>query len=175
MFFPSMKFMIQSHRTSEELLLRLRSVTALYEIFPDFFSLDEDKKIDPDFMGVVGENDFKIIPRIMTFVWFGMNFHMKINSFLPVIVGRLHQAKGQTTVEIKMRLTWPIFFFLVIWFAGTGFAFLNGLLAAIMGGGIGVAVWSPAVMILAGQFLVRVGFYPAAKTARQKLETLFQM
>lgn len=175
MFFPGMKFMIESPRMPEELLLRLRSVTALYENFLEFFlfPLDEDKKTDPDFMGTVGENDFKIIPRIGTFVCFGMNFQLK-NSFLPMIVGRLHHANGQTTVEIKMRLMWPVFLFLIIWFAGTGFAFLVGLLAAMTGGGIEFVAVS-AVMILAGQLLIRVGFYPAAKMARRKLETLFRM
>ena len=167
-----MKFTIKSHRTPEELLMRLRSVTRLYESFL-WFSLDKEKKIDPDFMGMVRENDFKIIPRIGTFVLFGKNFQMK-NSFLPLIVGRLHQTNGQTTVEIKMRLMRHIFFFLLIWFAITGYAFLGGLLMAIMGGGIEIAVFS-AGMILAGQLMIRVGFYPAAKMARAKLEILFQM
>lgn len=176
MFFPGMKFTIESHRTPEALLSRLRSVTDLYEEgYLDIFqySLDEDKKIDPDFKGVVRETDFKIIPRIGTFVWFGINFQLK-NSFLPMIVGRLHQENSQTTVEIKMRLMWHIILFLVIWFAGTGFAFLAGLLAAITGDGIEGAVVA-AGMILSGQLLMRVGFYPSAKLARQKLETLFRM
>lgn len=166
-----MEFMIESPRTPEELLLRLRSVTALYENF--LVPLDEEKKIDPDFKGEVGETGFKIRPRIGTFVLFGMNAELK-NSFLPMIVGRIHQANGQTTVEIKMRLMWHIFLFLVIWFAGTGVAFLAGLLAAITGGGIESSA-VPAVMFLAGQLLMRVGFYSAAKIARQKLETLFRM
>ncbi|MDE7233346.1 MAG: hypothetical protein K2N37_09780 [Lachnospiraceae bacterium] len=163
--------MIVSHRTPEELLARLRSVTALYESF--LVPLDEDKKMDPDFKGEIGETGFKIRPRIGTFVLFGMNAELK-NSFLPMIVGRIHQANGQTTVEIKMRLMWHIFLFLVIWFAGTGVAFLAGLLAAITDSGIESAA-VPAVMFLSGQVLMRVGFYPAAKIARQKLETLFRM
>ena len=171
MFFPGMKFMIESHRTPEELLSRLRSVTALYESF--LVPLDEEKKIDPDFKGEIGETDFKIRPRIGTFVLFGMNAELK-NSFLPMIVGRIHRANGQTTIEIKMRLMWHIILFMIIWFAITGYAFLGGLLAAITGSGIEIAVFS-AGMILAGQLLMRVGFYPAAKMARQKLETLFRM
>ncbi len=175
MFFPSIKFTLESHRTPEELLSRLRSVTALYESFFDFFpySLDEDKKTDPDFMGKVGENDFKILPRIGTFVIFGMNASLK-NSFLPMVVGRIHRTNGQTIVEVKMRLAWYIFFFMVIWFAGTGFSFLTSLLAAVTGADIGGAIVT-AGMILVGQLLMRVGFYPAAKMARQKLETLFRM
>ena len=171
MFFPGMKFMIESHRTPEELLSRLRSVTALYESF--LVPLDEEKKIDPDFKGEIGETDFKIRPRIGTFVLFGMNAELK-NSFLPMIVGRIHRANGQTTIEIKMRLMWHIILFMIIWFAGTGFAFLAGLLVAITDGEIGAAAVS-AVMILAGQLLMRVGFYPAAKMARRKLEPLFRM
>lgn len=166
-----MKFTFESHRTPEVLLSRLRSVTAIYESF--LVPLDEDKKTDPDFMGEVGENDFKILPRIGTFVLFGMNAQIK-NSFLPMIIGRIHQTNGQTIIEVKMRLMWHVFLFMVIWFAGTGAAFLTNLLATVTGNGIEGAVVT-AGMILAGQLLMRVGFYPAAGIARQKLETLFRM
>ena len=171
-----MKFTIESHRTPEELLSRLQSVTDLYEEgYLDIFqySLDEDKKIDPDFKGTVGETGFKIRPRIGTFVLFGMNAELD-NPFLPMIIGRLHQANGQTTVEIKMRLFLHVLLFFVVWFAIAGYNFVTGLFAAVKGGSIESAAVA-ALMILGGQLLMRVGFYPAAKMARQKLEMLFRM
>ena len=170
-----MKFIIESPRTPEELLARLHSVTVLYESFLDFFlfSLDEDKKIDPDFKGEIGENGFKIRSRIGTFVLFGMNAELD-NPFLPLIIGRIHRTNGQTTVEIKMRLFLHVLLFFVVWFAIAGYNFLTGLFAAVKGGSIESAAVA-VVMILIAQLVMRVGFYPAAKMARQKLEMLFQM
>ena len=95
------------------------------------------------------------------------------DSFLPVIVGRIRTEGSRTIVDVRMRLLWPVFVFMVVWFSIPVFAFLIGLLAMIARSPDG---WKIAAamggFILFGQALVRCGFYYPAKKARRRLEEL---
>lgn len=162
-FFPHMKFQIVSRKPPGEVRALLQSVT------------DSERKWfsypDKEFVGKIGEADFKIMPVPGDIVVLGIKMHVK-NSFLPVIVGRI-QAEGiGTVVDVRMRLLWFVFGFMVVWFSVPVFSFLILLLALIAGDPDGWMIVPMAAFILFGQILVKCGFYYPARKARRRLEEL---
>lgn len=163
-FLPRMKFQIESRRTPEEVRMLLQSVT------------DTERKWfaypNREFVGKVGEKDFKIMPVPGEIVFMGTKKHVG-NSFLPVIEGQIREERNRTIVDVRMRLFWFVFGFMVVWFSVPVFVFLIALMALITGSPEGWGLAAAAGMfILFGQILVRCGFYFPAKKARRRLEEL---
>lgn len=162
---PRMKFTIQTGKSPEEVQALLQSVTDMeskWSVVPG----------DKAFIGRVGETDFKFLPRLGEVLFAGVIMHVK-DSFLPVIVGQIREQENGTAVVVRMRMLWFVIAFLCVWFGITGMVLLAGLLAVISGqpDGWGITA-SVAGFILAGQLLVRAGFYIPAKSAKRKLEEL---
>lgn len=162
---PRMKFTIQTGKSPEEVQALLQSVTDMESKWP---IVPGDKA----FIGRVGETDFKFLPKLGEVLFAGVIMHVK-DSFLPVIVGQIREQENGTAVVVRMRMLWFVIAFLCVWFGITGMVFLAGLLAVISGqpDGWGITA-SVAGFILAGQLLVRAGFYIPAKSAKRKLEEL---
>lgn len=150
-----MKFQMESHRTPEEVRMLLQSVT---DSERKWFAVPGNKA----FVGKIGEADFKIMPGPGS---------MR-NSFQPVMIGRIRREGNRTIVDVRMRLLWFVFGFMVVWFSVPVFSFLILLLALITGNPDGWMAVPVAVFILFGQILVRCGFYYPAKRARRMLEEL---
>lgn len=162
-FLPRMKFQIESHRTPEEVRALLQSVT------------DTERKWfaypDREFVGKVGEKDFRIMPVPGDIIFMGTKRHVG-NSFLPVIEGQIRTERNRTVVDVRMHLFWFVFGFMVVWFSVPVLSFLILLLALITGNPDGWMAVPMAGFILFGQVLVRCGFHFPAKKARRKLEEL---
>lgn len=155
---PRMKFTIQTGKSPEEVHRIMEAETAVRDGRIHFPS------DGTDFLGEVGESDFKVMPRLPSGVR---------NSFQPVIVGHIRAQEGGAAVEIHMRLPWNVFAFCLVWFGMTGWCFAVCLLNLIMGhpeGWKGIA--SAAGFVIFGQLLVRAGFYIPAKSAKRRLEEL---
>lgn len=165
-FLPRMKFQMESRRTPEEVRAILQSVT------------DTERKWftypDREFVGKVGEKEFKIMPVPGDFVFMGTKMHVK-NSFLPLIVGQIRAEGNRTIVDVQMRLFWFVFGFLVVWFSVPVVVFLTALMALVVGSPEGWKLAAAAGMfILVGQTTVRCGFYYPARKARRRLEELLE-
>ncbi|MDE7247082.1 MAG: hypothetical protein K2N43_04275, partial [Lachnospiraceae bacterium] len=92
---------------------------------------------------------------------------------LPLIGGRIRMEGSRTIVDVKMRLIWPVFGFMVVWLSIPTFSFLIGLLAMIAGVPDGwKIVAAMGGFILCGLALAGCGFYYPAKKARRRLEEL---
>lgn len=164
-FLPRVKFQIETYRTLEEVRTLLQSVT---ETERKWFTYP-----DREFCGKVGEKDFKIMPVPGDIVFMGTKMHVK-NSFLPVIEGQIREERNRTIVDVRMRLFWFVFGFMVVWFSVPVFVFLTVLMALITGSPEGWGlVAATGMLILLGQIMVRCGFYFPAKKARRRLEELF--
>lgn len=94
------------------------------------------------------------------------------NSFLPIIVGELHDQLDVTRVEITIRLHYAVFVFFVVWLIVFGGAFGVGITEATGEFGplplfIGVLVLFYLIMMLFFNF--------EANKARQFLEQTWQI
>lgn len=96
------------------------------------------------------------------------------NSFRPVITGSIRAEGAGSRVSIHMELAAPVRVFLSIWFGGVTFFSLAGMLCVLAEGFTSAwpALCVPAVMLVFGQILVRLGFSIPARNALQKLYAL---
>ena len=157
--FPRLEYSIDSTKSPENIYTILNSVTAPKKML---FSYPDNI----EFIGEVNPSGFKIVSKPKPYVR---------NSFIPVIVGTIRTERGQTVIDIKMRLYLFVQIFLTIWFGGAGLGVLAGLLVVFTEGMSGVSVLFATVAFFAfGQGLARTGFYFPAKNARRRLEELLK-
>ena len=166
--FPRLEYSIDSTKTPEDISTILNSVTAPKKML---FSYPDNI----EFIGEVNPSEFKIVSKPKPYVR---------NSFIPVILGTIRTERGQTVIDIKMRLHLFVQIFETIWYGGAGITLLVGLLAAFaeVVGRVGpkLTVFSLAIIFYAvvfwgfGQALTRIGFYSPAKNARRRLDELLK-
>lgn len=154
LIFPSVKDRFTSSKTSDEVCGLLQRVTESRYI--SFLT-------DCEFIGRMDVSSFSIQPYIQG-----------RNSFLPMIKGKVFPKDGGSEVVIQMKLCLSVAVFMAVWFGGTGFFFLCGIVAVIADG-IRNAWQLPAMaagMFVAGQVLMRASFFYSAKKAQKKLREL---
>ncbi|MDE6845555.1 MAG: hypothetical protein K2J99_07295 [Lachnospiraceae bacterium] len=157
-FFPRLDCRIRVKKCSQDICSILESVT---DPRGEWFNTDSAAV----FVGKVNSSGFKIVPK-------PRNGYR--NSFSPVIEGRITGGKNVAIVDVKMRLHLFARIFLVVWFGGVGYALLAGILGIMAGKlseGISFTI-VPILLIVFGQGLIRIGFYPPAKQALRRLEEM---
>lgn len=160
---PYLEHNIDSEKPPEAIYAILQSVTTAPKYLLGSLPHSE-------FFGEVHPTDFKIVSNI--------NYHNSSNlkyknSFLPIMKGKIKARGSGSVIELKLSLHLLVRVFLTVWFGMMGLFFLIGLLYMITSGGkeFQFAV-ATAVFILAGQIMVRSGFYIPAKKALKRLEEL---
>ena len=150
--FPSISFEIKSQKSPEEIALILKEETS------------SDSFGENSFYGTVSPSEFKLTQNPPRFVR---------NSFTPVILGKISQEYGKTTVSIQMRMALPVQIFCFIWQLPLPFVSLLGILFSVTEGiSVGLPFFLlPIVFIAFLNLLIYVGFHIPAKSTKQWLET----
>lgn len=158
---PQLEYRIDSAKSPEDIYAILNSVTVPRgELFCD--------SRDAEFTGEVNPSDFKIVREVTGRIYLE-------NDFRPVIQGKIRVERGQTVIDIKMRLHLFVQIFLTVWFGGVGISFLSGLLTVFTKGENGVPMLLGSVGFFAfGQALARIGFHFSAQYTRKILEELLK-
>lgn len=158
---PHLEYSIDSAKSPEDICTILNSVTV-----PRGELLCDSR--DVEFTGEVNPSGFKIVREVTG------RIYLK-NDFRPVILGKIRVERGQTVIDIKMRLHLFVQIFLAVWFGGVGVYFLSGLLTVFTKGENGVSMLLGAVgFFVFGQVLARIGFYFSARYTRKILEELLK-
>lgn len=103
---PYIHFTITTEKTPEETRSLLESVTDPEKGLLVYFGVATHAG-DKDFVGKVGDADFKIALRLR----FGTH-----NNFQPVIEGQIRTAGSSTVVDVQMRSRWFVYVFYTLFF-----------------------------------------------------------
>ncbi|MCE3075904.1 hypothetical protein [Chryseobacterium gwangjuense] len=113
-----------------------------------------------EYEGYINENSFEI-NRIIK----------NRNSFLPQITGIIQKSSNETLVEVKMKLHWGVFVFLIFWCSFVIFFLMITLIEAKR---ISVDVFFPLSMLLFVYLLTMLGFKIESKKSKKDLEKMFE-
>lgn len=151
---PYLEHTIRTKKSPQEIHDILQSVTS--------FQRGVALSMPGEFMGTIGQYDFKIMSNI--------NYR---NSFLPVIKGTIKKGEGEYLVALKMQLHLLTYILLIFWFGLAGISFLIGVLHLIISNptDITMFLWTGG-FIAFGQIVSRSGFFFQAKKDIKRLEEL---
>ncbi len=154
---PRKRVVLKTSLSAEELNTRIRSITSAQKLFT--FQYPKDGR--HIFCGEVGAEEFRI-HRII---------HYR-NSFLPILIGRIHEIEDGTELELLFRLHRFVLVFMIVWFTGTIPAFFVATAAII----VTLIAESFEPMLLVGLVLapfglalVNIPFWIEARIAEDKL------
>ena len=105
---PYEEFEIQTNLKSNDVYYKLCSMVETKKTW--WILLDTNKQ----YFGEVESNRFSI-SRV---IWYR-------NSFLPLIIGKVHPNGKGSLIRIKMRLYWLVFIFMIFWLGLAGYMSLN--------------------------------------------------
>lgn len=161
---PYIHFTITTEKTPEEARALLESVTAPKRKWFGNSGVTAYTG-DRDFIGKVGEADFKMVPMLS----FGVH-----NDFQPVIEGQIRTAGSSTVVDVQMRSRWFVYVFYTLFFgAGVLLCLIAGA-ALIKGIPERMEAVLFAVLWIFFNLLFRCFFFFPAEKARRKLEEFFE-
>lgn len=118
-------------------------------------------KSNKTYEGSVKENQFHI-NRIISYR----------NSFLPQIIGEIHEVDGKTMIMIKMRLHLFVSIFFCIWCAIVGFVFIAFIVVSASNGEVLPAMYFPLVLLLFAYVLTTGGFKFESNRSIKDLQTI---
>lgn len=81
------------------------------------------------------------------------------NSFLPIAVGEITKTTNNISVNISIRMHWPIIIFLFIWFT----FLLIGLIVLVLTAAPLTLIAGITALITFGYIFVQIGFWFEAK------------
>lgn len=91
------------------------------------------------------------------------------NSFQPRISGEIRQNNYETQIEIKMRLHWSVFIFLLFWCV---FVFCALIMIFTNGEKISAVSFMPLLMLLVAYLFTMFGFKIESKRSKKDLEKM---
>jgi hypothetical protein len=91
------------------------------------------------------------------------------NSFQPRISGEIRQNNYETKIEIKMRLHWSVFIFLLFWCVFVFFALIMIFTNAEK---ISAVSFMPLLMLLVAYLFTMFGFKIESKRSKKDLEKM---